>query len=158
MLGFSFGLLAEHPDVFETLRATILEDFGTESQPKQAITFESLKNCKYLQYFISETLRLYPGGANIQRVAAKNTVLPKGGGLNRDQPIAVPRGSTVNISIYVAHRRKDVWGEDASAFKPERWIDRKKGYSYIPFIAGPQICIGREFHSLFESKLFLTSI
>jgi cytochrome P450 len=144
LLGFSFGLLAEHPRVFKKLRGIVLEEFGSERNPKQQLTFESLKNCKYLQYIISETLRLYPGGPNIQRVAAKNTVLPRGGGPDGDQPIAVPKGSTVNISIYVAHRRKDVWGEDANIFRPERWEGRKKGYDYIPFIAGPQICIGRE--------------
>jgi cytochrome P450 len=147
LLGFSFGLLAENPHVFNKLRAIILEQFGTEQEPKEDLTFESMKNCKYLQYVISETLRLFPGGPNIQRVAAKNTVLPRGGGPDGQGPIAVPKGSTVNISIYVAHRRKDVWGEDANVFRPERWENRKKGYDYIPFIAGPQICIGREYNA-----------
>ncbi|KAF2673138.1 putative cytochrome P450 [Microthyrium microscopicum] len=145
LLGFSIGLMAEHPAIFEKLRAVVVETFGTETAPKEEITFESLKNCKYLQYFINETLRLFPGGANIQRVAAQNTVLPRGGGPDGDQPIAVPKGATVNISIYVAHRRKDVWGDDAHEFRPERWEGRKKGYDFIPFIAGPQICIGQQY-------------
>jgi cytochrome P450 len=59
--------------------------------------------------------------------------------------MAVPKGSTVQLGIYLCHRRKDLWGEDAIEFKPERWEGRKKGYEFIPFIAGPQICLGQQY-------------
>lgn len=46
------------------------------------------------------------------------------------------------------HRRKDLYGPDAEAFRPERWEDdalRDIGYGYLPFNGGPRICLGQEF-------------
>ena len=145
LLGFSFALVERHPAVFAKLHAEITSCFGSESQPKEALTFESLKNCKYLQWVLNETLRLYPAGPSIQRVAVRDTILPRGGGPNGDEAIAIPKGATVQLGIYLCHRRKDLWGEDSTEFRPERWEGRKKGYDFIPFIAGPQICLGRKF-------------
>jgi len=144
LIGFLVGLLASNPRVFNKLRAIIIDQFGTDKDPKDEINFENLKACKYLQYVMSETLRLYPGGPNIQRQALRNTVLPRGGGLDGDLPVAVPKGTVVNINIYLAQRRPEVWGEDALEWKPERWEGRKSSYDWIPFIAGPHMCLGRE--------------
>lgn len=144
LLGFSFALIENHPEFYDMLRDAVLDHFGTERTPRQSLNFETLKNCKYLQWVIFETLRLYPAGPSIQRVAIKDTILPRGGGPDGVYPIAVPKGSTIQLGIYLSHRRKDTWGDDAAEFKPERWEGRKKGYDYIPFIAGPQICLGRE--------------
>lgn len=145
LLGFSFALIEQHAQVSRKLRAEILSQFGTDLMPCQPLNFENLKNCKYLQYVINETLRLYPAGPSLQRVAIRDTVLPRGGGPDGGSPIAVPRNSTIQLGIYLAHRRKDIWGEDANEFVPERWEGRKKGYDFIPFLAGPQVCLGREF-------------
>jgi cytochrome P450 len=52
------------------------------------------------------------------------------------------------------HRRKDMYGEDADVFKPERWLqsgDDKRlrpKWVYLPFNGGPRTCIGRTLHSL----------
>ena len=43
------------------------------------------------------------------------------------------------------HRRKDLWGEDADKFRPERWESRRPGWDYLPFNGGPRICIGQQF-------------
>lgn len=153
LLGFSFALVERHPAVFAKLRNEVLERFGSEKVPRERLTFESLKNCKYLQWVLNETLRLYPAGPSIQRVAVRDTVLPRGSGPDGDQPIAVPQGATVQLGIYLCHRRRDLWGDDATEFRPERWEGRKKSYDFIPFIAGPQICLGREFARLPYSSL-----
>ncbi len=43
------------------------------------------------------------------------------------------------------HRRKDLWGDDADVFRPERWENRRPGWEYLPFNGGPRICIGQQF-------------
>ena len=48
-------------------------------------------------------------------------------------------------SLYTIHRRKDIYGEDANEFKPERWADLRPGWEYLPFNGGPRICIGQQF-------------
>jgi cytochrome P450 len=43
------------------------------------------------------------------------------------------------------HRRKELWGEDADTFRPDRWNGRRPGWEYLPFNGGPRICIGQQF-------------
>lgn len=47
------------------------------------------------------------------------------------------------------HRRKDLYGDDADVFRPERWLDTdegkglRMGWEYLPFSGGPRVCPGR---------------
>ncbi|RMD42597.1 hypothetical protein DV735_g2558, partial [Chaetothyriales sp. CBS 134920] len=144
LLGWVFWSLARHQDIFEKLRKTIIEDFGTYEDPRD-ISFATLKACAYLQHVMSEALRLYPTVPLNSRRANKDTTLPTGGGPNRDSPIFVPKGTQVDYAVHVMHRRKDLWGDDVFEFKPERWDGRKGGWEYIPFNGGPRICLGQQF-------------
>ena len=62
-------------------------------------------------------------------------------------PYAVPKGTPFHISVYAMHH-DERWWQEAAAFKPERWIgdktggDRSGGLAYLPFGAGPRMCIG----------------
>jgi cytochrome P450 len=58
--------------------------------------------------------------------------------------------STISYSPLLMHRRKDLWGEDADDFNPERWLDEqrvmeltKDPFKFLPFNAGPRICLGQ---------------
>jgi len=51
----------------------------------------------------------------------------------------------VRWSLYSLHRNKDVYGQDAEEFRPERWEDLRVGWDYIPFHGGPRICLGQQF-------------
>lgn len=46
------------------------------------------------------------------------------------------------------HRRKDLYGDDASDFRPERWEENDLantiGWGFMPFHGGPRICLGSE--------------
>ena len=50
------------------------------------------------------------------------------------------------------HRRKDLYGDDADEFRPDRWDSnphrgpdlKNIGWGYLPFNGGPRICLGRE--------------
>lgn len=144
LLSWTILLLARQPQMFARLRADILERFGTYRQPRD-INFTSLKSCQYLQHFLNETLRLYPVVPFNRRCAMTDTTLPRGGGKDGDSPIYVPKGRTVMYSTFVLHRRKDIWGEDADIFDPDRWVGRKVTWEYIPFNGGPRTCIGQQF-------------
>ena len=75
------------------------------------------------------------------------TVLPVGGGPEGKSPILVRPGEAVGYCVYAMHRRKDIYGEDAEAFRPERWEDdmlKQVGFGYLPFNGGPRLCLGRK--------------
>ena len=136
-----FFNLARNPDVYQKLREEILNAGRSQAE----WTFGRLKSLKYLQYVISETLRLNPAIGTNTRVALRDTVLPTGGGstLNRC-PIYVKKGDIVTVSFYALHRSQDVFGQDASVFRPERWENlRPPPWSYLTFGGGPRVCPGQ---------------
>ncbi|RAQ55487.1 cytochrome P450 [Aspergillus flavus] len=144
LLSWNILLLARHPDIFQRLRKEIIEHFGTYSEPRD-INFSSLKSCQYLQHFINETLRLHPVVPFNRRCANKDTTLPRGGGKDGNSPVYLQKGQPVLYSSYVLQRRKDIWGEDAEEFNPDRWYGRKAIWEHIPFSGGPRTCIGQQF-------------
>ncbi|KAF2870936.1 cytochrome P450 52A12 [Massariosphaeria phaeospora] len=144
LLSYVFMLLTDHPEVYSKLRTVILEEFGTYAHPRD-ISFAKLKSCSYLQWVLSETLRLYPVVPIDGRRALTDTTLPTGGGPDGKSPIYIRKHMPVDYSVYVMHRRKDLWGADADDFKPERWNGRRVGWEFLPFNGGPRICIGQQF-------------
>jgi cytochrome P450 len=99
---------------------------------------------------IYEALRLYPSVSVNTRTAIRTTVLPTGGGPDRQSPVLVPKGSAIAYSVYSMHRRPDLYGMDAEVFRPERWEEdmpmnhnpTNAKWGYLPFNGGPRICIG----------------
>ena len=67
------------------------------------------------------------------RMAVADTVLPRGGGPDGQSSLFVPKKKIVQYSVYTMHRRKDLYGEDAAEFKPERWESLRPGWEYLPF-------------------------
>ncbi|KAF1815825.1 cytochrome P450 [Eremomyces bilateralis CBS 781.70] len=145
LLAWIFVELAKNPRVFSRLREAILFDFGESEVDVSSITSSKLKSCRYLQFVIQEALRIHPPVPTNGRQAIRNTTLPVGGGEDGTKPVAVRKGQTVVYSILGVHKRKDIWGEDADEFRPERWEGRKISWSYVPFSGGPRICIGQQY-------------
>ncbi|OJJ76856.1 hypothetical protein ASPBRDRAFT_114633 [Aspergillus brasiliensis CBS 101740] len=146
LLSSSFFYLARHPNVWARLRQTIVDEFGDAHHPKGKITHARLKDTPYLRYFLNEVLRLLPPVPLNFRVALKDTSLPSGGGPDRKAPIYVRKGEIVSYSVYAMHRRTDLYGPDAHAFRPERWEENsKRGWEYLPFNGGPRICLGQQY-------------
>ncbi|KAM0414617.1 hypothetical protein ACHAPT_013536 [Fusarium lateritium] len=110
-----FWILARRPDVVEKLRTEIAGLGGRKP------TWEGMKELKYLNFVLKEALRLWAPVATNSREAVKDTVLPKGGGPDGQSPLFVPKGTGCRWSSYSLHRRKDIYGEDAEEFRPERW-------------------------------------
>lgn len=81
----------------------------------------------------------------MNRVALCDTLLPKGGGSDGGAPIYVRKGTMFDTAFYVLHRQRDIWGEDAEAFRLDRWDTFKPDvWHYQPFGGGPRACIGRQ--------------
>jgi cytochrome P450 len=144
-LTFVVWMLSEHPNVLQKLREEILTVVGSSRSP----TSEDLRAMKYLKAVINETLRLYPAVPFNSRTTNAPVVLPaaKGG-----QPIYVPANTRVQYSVFLMHRRKDLWGPDAEEFDPDRFLDERvhkymtpNPFIFVPFNAGPRICLGQQF-------------
>ena len=144
LLSWLFAELGQHPEMYTKLRRHIIEDFGEDTSNASNLSFAKLKSCRYLQHVILETLRLHTPVPFNNRQANRDTTLPVGGGPLRDKPVAIGKGQIVNFCVYAMHRRKDLWGEDADEFRPDRWDGRKIGWDFLPFSGGPRICLGRE--------------
>lgn len=139
-LGWTMYCLSRHPHVYQKLRDALKDAF-----PNGSPTFEELKDIKYLQWTLSEVLRLFPPVAANSRTATEDTILPQGGGEDETHPILVKKGDRVQYVVFAMHRRTDLWGEDAGDFRPERWEGKTHGWEYLPFNGGPRICLGMQY-------------
>ncbi|KAK2594964.1 hypothetical protein QQS21_007322 [Conoideocrella luteorostrata] len=137
-LQWTFRLLARHQHVLNKLRSEIeqISGLGSSAPPP---TRDDLKRMSYLQLVIKEVN---------SREAVRLTTLPVGGGPDGTSPVLVRPGEGVGYCVYAMHRRKDIYGDDAHKFRPERWEgDSLKdiGWAYLPFNGGPRLCLGQEF-------------
>ncbi|USP76220.1 uncharacterized protein yc1106_03494 [Curvularia clavata] len=147
-IAWAFRLLVRHPRVLDKLRVEVRYTIGLGKEspcPTRAI----LKRMSYLDAFIKEVLRLYPVAPVNGRTAIRTTTLPVGGGPSGRSPFLVRKNEVIGYSVYAMHRRKDLYGEDALEFRPERWEDgtlfRSIGWGYLPFNGGPRVCLGQEY-------------
>lgn len=105
----------------------------------------------YTRAVIEEALRLYPPAPYMSRAAIDD---------DRIGDLLIPAGSMVAIAPYVLHRHRTLW-DRPDAFCPERFLPEERGridrYAYLPFGAGPRVCIGASF-SLQEATIVLASI
>jgi cytochrome P450 len=69
----------------------------------------------------------------------------------------VPAGVTIAPSIFLVHRRPDVY-PDPERFEPERFLESSPGtYTWIPFGGGVRRCIGGSF-AHFEMQVVLAEL
>ncbi|KIK93852.1 hypothetical protein PAXRUDRAFT_785857 [Paxillus rubicundulus Ve08.2h10] len=139
-LTFATYMLSQHPDVLARLREEILTKVGNSRKP----THDDMKDMKYLRAFINETLRLYP--------AVLTTEAQVWPAVNGGKPFYIPPNTMAIYSVLLMHRRKDLWGPDADHFDPDRFLDERlhkylipNPFIFLPFNAGPRICLGQQF-------------
>ncbi|TNC13707.1 cytochrome P450 [Methylobacterium terricola] len=100
---------------------------------------------------LEEAMRLFPPVPFMSRQALAE---------DRIGRIKIPRGSLVTVAPYVLHRHRRLWDEP-DAFLPERFLPENRAridrYAYLPFGAGPRVCIGASF-SLMEATLVLAHV
>ncbi|OAX41096.1 cytochrome P450 [Rhizopogon vinicolor AM-OR11-026] len=156
-LTFVICMLSQHPDVLYRLREEILNKVGSSRRP----TYDDMRDMKYMRAVINETLRLYPPVPFNVRTSTEPTVWP---GVNGGKPIYIPPNTRALYSVFLMHRRPDLWGPDAHEFDPDRFLDERlhkyltpNPFIFLPFNAGPRICLGQQF-AYSETSFFLVRL
>eukprot|EP00164_Ancoracysta_twista_P002063 GFYU01002717.1.p1 GENE.GFYU01002717.1~~GFYU01002717.1.p1 ORF type:complete len:506 (-),score=169.54 GFYU01002717.1:156-1673(-) len=135
--------LAKHQDVQDKLRDELNEVMGD----RQDITYDDLKEMRYLNMCVKETLRMKPPVRAFQsRHVKEDTVL---GGYK------VPKGSHIALCMYATQHLESQWS-DPDTFNPDRFsYENSKGrdaLAWIPFLGGRRNCWGMRFADV-EVKL-----
>ncbi|THV01188.1 cytochrome P450 monooxygenase pc-3 [Dendrothele bispora CBS 962.96] len=156
LLTFSVYVLTQRPDILARLKSEISEKVGFARRP----TYEDTREMKYLRAFLNETLRLYPSVPVDGRSPKHATTLPNKNG----KPWYVPAETRCVYSVFLMHRREDLWGPDALEFDPDRFLDERlhkyltpNPFIFLPFNAGPRICLGQQF-AYNEASYFLIKL
>jgi cytochrome P450 len=142
-LAWALFFLEQHPQLLADLHDELAGALGGA-----APSLEQLGRLPLLDRVVKETLRLMPPASVLVRRSTEPFQL---GGF------ALPAGALIFLSPFITHRLPEQW-EAPQRFVPERWerIDPSI-YSYLPFGAGPRMCIGTSF-ALMEIKLALALI
>ncbi|MBW4464154.1 MAG: cytochrome P450 [Pegethrix bostrychoides GSE-TBD4-15B] len=131
---------------FPNVRQQLLQELEGMEVPLDP---NALLRLPYLDAVCCETLRIYPVGMLTFPRVVRSSVELMGHSL---EPETIVIGS-----IYLAHRRKDVY-PDPEQFRPERFLERQfTPFEYLPFGGGSRRCIGMAF-AQFEMKVVLSRI
>ena len=145
-LSWTWYLLSQHPAAEAKLHrelTTVLEG----RTPRH----DDLANLRYTRMVIEESMRLYPPAYIMSRQP-----------IVADQVLGhrIPAGAEVLIVPWLLHRKPSLW-ENPDRFEPERFSPERASsrprFAYIPFGAGPRICIGAAF-AIAEAMLILATI
>ncbi|KAG1820586.1 cytochrome P450 [Suillus subaureus] len=165
--------LARWPDIQSRLRAEIWETEATvHARGDVNFTIADFDAMPYTAAVIKEVLRLCCVAYHVHRCASQDDILPlsqpittRSGEVIRELP--VPKGTRIVVSIAAYNRNKELWGEDAHLFNPDRWLNgtakEKKVTSIgvysnlMTFLGGVRFCVGWRF-AVIELQAFLTEI
>jgi cytochrome P450 len=145
-LSWTWYLLSQHPEA-----EVRLHDELAVVLAGRAPRHEDLANLRYTRMVIEESLRLYPPAHTLahQSVAADEVLGHR-----------IPAGATVLIVPWLLHRKPSLW-ERPDRFEPERFAPERSAarprFAYIPFGAGPRVCIGAAF-AMQEALIILATI
>lgn len=143
-LCWTLYLLCRHPDLYQRARAEV-------DALAQDPTYQDLPRLSFLTRAFKEALRLYPTVPFMTR----DVTAP----LEVDGHV-LPAGTTVLLSPYATHRDPRHW-PDPLRFDPERFTPAVEATrprtAYLPFTAGPRVCIGNHF-ALMEAPLVLATL
>jgi cytochrome P450 len=144
-LTWTWYLLSHNPDVARALREELDAVLGG-----RAPDVGDVASLPYTGAVIREAMRCYPPAWAIGRRVVED--LEAGGH-------RIPAGSVVVVSPWLLHHDPRWWREP-DAFRPERWLTEdpaRPRHAYLPFGAGPRMCIGEGFATL-EAVLVLATI
>nr|GAT55890.1 predicted protein [Mycena chlorophos] len=156
--------LSVHKQVQSRLRDELLS-ISTDNP-----TLDELNSLPFLDKVARETLRVHPPVTFIQRKAMADDVLPLSKPLlgqdGKEYPtLPLRKGQTIHMPVVAVNTSAEVWGSDASEFRPDRWDNIPEAAATVPsvwgnlftFLAGAHNCIGFRF-ALAEMKVLLFTL
>jgi len=133
-LGWTLYCLAEAPWERERIEAEIEAVLAREPDPVKWLDAMPLTRAAF-----EEAMRLYPPAPSLNREPIVE---------DRYQDLVLKPGATVLMMPWTIHRHRKLW-DQPDAFMPSRFHpenrDRIDRYQYLPFGAGPRVCIGMSF-------------
>lgn len=145
-LAWSLFLLAHDETAQERAREEARDVLG-----KRPAGADDLADLPYVESVIEEAMRLYPPVGLLARNVLRRDQL-----YDRD----VRPQETVFLNIYALHRHRQLWNNpdlfDPGHFTPERKADRDR-YQYLPFGAGPRVCVGANF-AMMQAQIILSTL
>ncbi|XP_031629862.1 probable cytochrome P450 4aa1 [Contarinia nasturtii] len=145
---FCLFLLATHPECQQKCMDELNEIFNDDNRVP---TMKDIREMRYLEQCIKETLRLYPSVPLIARKVTEDFRCGK---------YTIPSGSNILIFPYATHRLSSIY-PNPEHFDPERFspkqCENRHPYAFIPFSAGPRNCIGYKF-AFIEIKTVISTI
>ncbi len=146
-LAWTCYFIARYPGVQERLRDELETVLGG-----RVATFEDLPRLTFADTVVKESLRLCPPTAALFTRQALTEVEIGG--------YRLARGSLVAISPYVT-QRDPRWFPEPECFDPDRFgpgrVEDIPEYAYLPFGAGPHVCIGNTF-AMMEITLVVATL
>jgi cytochrome P450 len=150
-LSWSLFLLAFEPAWRERLEAEIDEVLADRGFGNGDPSSSILERLVVARAVVEEALRLYPPAPSITRQPI---------GKDEIGGYPVDHKTRVVVSPWILHRHRLLW-KDAEYFDPSRFLPGSREgidrFAYLPFGAGPRICIGAGF-ALQEAIILLASI
>ncbi|CDO71924.1 hypothetical protein BN946_scf184940.g71 [Trametes cinnabarina] len=165
--------LALCPDVQQKLREEIMRARDDGMGKLRDLEYDELMELPYLDAVCRETLRRHPPVSALVRLVTKDAVLPlyapiRGVDGSWIHSVPVKKGTRILTDLQACNCNKELWGEDAYEWRPERWLEplpRALEEAHIPgvyshlmtFIGGNRSCIGFKFSQL-EMKMVLAML
>lgn len=136
-LSWSLWLLAKDQASQDRLRSEVQDIAGD-----RAIGSDEVEKLAFTRQILQEAMRLFPPAAGIGRQAREDTMIGS---------YAVSKHEPIYVATWCLHRHEKLW-EEPNAFDPDRFAPEKvkarHRCAYLPFGAGPRICIGMSFAML----------
>ncbi|KAL8824166.1 MAG: hypothetical protein Q9191_005249 [Dirinaria sp. TL-2023a] len=137
-------LLCRHPEYQTRLREEIRNCLPSIDDAESTVTSDLLDRLPFLNAVCNEVLRVWAPVSITLREAAHDSSI---------QGQFVPAGTLIVICPWAVHYSKELWGEDAANFNPDRWMGpgransggAESNYSFLTFLHGPRSCIGQAF-------------
>ncbi|KAM0541625.1 hypothetical protein ACHAPJ_013173 [Fusarium lateritium] len=147
-LTMGFYQLLRNPEIKERLYHELKDAWRDPNEPPVMATLDKLP---YLNAVLKETFRHSPGA--LCRISRVNPTGPE-----QYHAWEIPPGTIISMSIPDVLSDEAVWGSDAAAFTPDRWIGRTDLDRYlVNFSKGTRICPGIEL-AWIETRLMIASL